>query len=282
MNIRIVTDSTCDLPSEILSRYKIIVIPMYIHIGNNSFRDGVSLSRDEFYEQLPNFNPLPVTAAPNPEDFRKVFLKLMEEGTDSIISIHISEKLSTTVNSARAAAIDFKDVSIQVIDSGQLSLGMGFLVEKAAQMVEGGFDTKEILSTLRELMARTYVFASLKTLDYLQRSGRMHFAVARLGDMLKIKPLLHMHQSNSVVSRARTQKRATEVLFDWLTKYAPFERIAIVHAGAKNEANFLYNKAKEHLPGEELLIAQITPVLGSHLGIGAMGFACISKKIISS
>jgi len=278
MNIRIVTDSTCDLPEETVNRHGITVVPLYINQGSHTYLDGVDLTRDEFYAQLPAYDPAPQTATPSPEVFIQAYERLAEKGAQAILSIHISEKLSATVNSARTAAEQFKKIPVTVLDSSQLSLGLGFIVEKAAQMAELGHKVDEILAHLQELMKRTYVFASLKTLEYLRRSGRMHFALARLGEILQIKPLLHMNQGKPTAHRARTQTRATERLFEWLKEYAPYERLAIVHAGIQAEAEAMRERVKEFLPDGDIPVMQITPVLGAHLGIGALGFACISVK----
>jgi len=278
MNIRIVTDSTCDLPENVVSKHRISVIPLHINQGENTFLDGVNLTREEFYTQLPGYKSAPTTAAPSPEIFRQTYEQLADEGAQSILSIHISESLSATINSARMAAEQFKRIPVTVLDSTQLSLGLGFIVEKAAQMAKLGHKVDEILASLQGLMKRTYVFASLKTLEYLRRSGRMHFALARLGEILQIKPLLHMNQGKPTAHRARTQTRATERLFEWLKEYAPYERLAIVHAGIQAEAEAMRERVKEFLPGGDIPVVQITPVLGAHLGIGALGFACISKE----
>lgn len=278
MNIYIVTDSTCDLPTQVISAHKIEVIPLHINQGENTFLDGVNLTREQFYAQLPDFKPAPKTAAPSPEIFRQKYEQLAEEGAKFILSIHISESLSATINSARLAAEQFTRIPVTVLDSTQLSLGLGFIVEKAAQMAKLGHKVEDILTELHEMMKRTYVFASLKTLEYLRRSGRMHFALARLGEILQIKPLLHMNQGNPTAHRARTQSRATERLFEWLREYAPYERLAVVHAGVQEEAEAMRERIREFLPNGEIPVVQITPVLGSHLGVGALGFACISIK----
>jgi len=278
MNIRIVTDSTCDLPEEVVSKYNISVVPLHINQGDKSFLDGIELTREEFYARLPDYKPAPTTATPSPETFRLKFEQLAEEGAQSILSIHISESLSATINSARLAAEQFKHIPITVLDSTQLSLGLGFIVEKAAELAEFESKVEEILESLHELMKRTYVFASLKTLEYLRRSGRMHFALARLGEILQIKPLLHMNQGHPSAHRTRTQSRATERLMEWLREYAPYEKLAVVHAGVQAEAEAMRERVKEFLPGGDIPVVQITPVLGSHLGIGALGFACVSAK----
>jgi DegV family protein with EDD domain len=278
MDIRIVTDSTCDLPESLVNKYDITVVPLHIQQGDNTYLDGINLTREQFYAKLPGFRPAPTTAAPSPEVFKQAFEKLADNGARAILSIHISESLSATINSARIAAEQFTRIPVTVLDSSQLSLGMGFIVEKAAQMAEVGKMMEEILASLGEVMKRTYVFASLKTLEYLRRSGRMHFAVARFGELLQIKPLLHMNQGKPTAHRVRTQKRATERLLEWLQQYAPYERLAIVHAGIPEEAQAMLERIRDFLPNGDALIVQITPVLGAHLGIGALGFACISKE----
>ena len=278
MNIRIVTDSTCDLPAEIVRHYGITVIPLAIHVGDRSFLDGVDLTRPAFYAQLPTFNPHPKTAAPGPEVFTRVFEQLAQAGAPAILSIHLSETLSATVNAARLAAVQFPRRPVTVLDSGQLSLGLGFIVERAAQLAEAGHGVPEITLAVQALMKRTNVFASLETLDYLRRSGRMHVALANFGELLQLKPLLHMHLGQARAYRTRTQKRATARLLEWLAEHAPYERLAILHAGVQEKAAALYAQARVYLPHGDVLIAQITPVLGAHLGLGALGFAGLSQE----
>lgn len=278
MNIRIVTDSTCDLPAEIVSQYGITVIPLSINVGDASYLDGVDMTRDEFYERLPNFSPHPKTAAPGPEVFQQAYQRLADEGADAIISIHISETLSATVNSARIAAKEFTRMRVIALDSTQLSLGVGFLVEQAAQLAREGKSADEIIDALKESMPRTYVFASLNTLEYLKRSGRMNFALAAFGELLQLKPLLHMNMSAATAHRTRTHSKSMARLFEWLREYAPYEKLAIVHAGVEDEARAVQALAKSFLPDGDIPIVQITPVLGAHLGIGALGFACVAKK----
>jgi DegV family protein with EDD domain len=278
MIIRIVTDSTCDLPEEIVNQQAITVVPLHINVEDKSFLDGVELMRNEFYAKLPGYFPAPKTATPSPQTFIQVYERLADEGAQAILSIHISESLSATINSVRIAAKEFTRIPVTVLDSSQLSLGTGFLVERAAQMAQAGKKMGEILSTLQELKKRSYVFASLKTLEYLRRSGRMNTAIARLGEILQIKPLVHMNMGKATAHRARTQKRANERLMEWLTEYAPYEKLAILHAGVREEAEALYKQVHSFLPQGEVPIVQITPTLGAHLGIGALGFACISKE----
>jgi DegV family protein with EDD domain len=256
----------------------ITVVPLHINVGEKIYLDGVDLTRAEFYAQLPDYSPSPKTAAPGPEVFTKIYERLADEGASAILSIHISETLSATINSARIAAEQFTRIPVTVLDSSQLSLGTGFIVEKAAQMAQAGKEMEEIISSLQNLMKRTYVFASLKTLEYLRRSGRMNFAIAKFGEILQIKPLLHMNMGKATAHRTRTQKRATARLLGWLAEYAPYEKLAVLHAGVQEEAEALHEQIRSFFPQDEVSIVQITPVLGAHLGIGALGFACISKE----
>ena len=278
MKLHIVTDSTCDLPEATVQHYRITILPLYINQGDKSYLDGVDMTREEFYRRLPGFHPAPRTATPSPETFVQTWSRLAAQGAQAILSIHLSEKLSATVNAARVAAGQFTRLPVTVLDSGQLSLGMGFIVEKAAQMAVLGHSLDEILAASRGMMKRTYVFAAIRTLEYLRRSGRMNFALARFGELLQIKPVLHMHQGNPVAHRVRTQGKATARMFEWLAEYAPFERLAVVHAGVQPEAEELRQQIGHFFPDGEIPVVQITPVLGAHLGVGALGFACVSAK----
>ena len=277
-SIGIVTDSTCDLPAATIEKYSIEVVPLNIHMGDETLIDGVNITKEEFYRRLPDYDPSPSTAAPGPEVFVQRFEALAVQGAKAIISMHISETLSATVNSARLAAKEFTRIPVVVLDSSQLSLGMGFLVRHAAHMAKLGAQLEDIVDKLNEMMPRTYVFAALDTLEYLRRSGRMHIAVARFGELLRLKPLVFMNNGKPDAHRVRTRQNAINRLFTWLDEYSPFEQLAIVHAGVQERAEELREQARKYLPDNEISIQQITPVLGTNLGIGALGFAAIAKE----
>ena len=181
MKIKVVTDSTNDLPAEIIEQYGITVIPMYINIGDQGFQDGIDITRQEFYNQLPSIDPFPTTAAPGIEQFTAVYTRLMESGADQILSIHISSSLSAVMDVARKAAEQFSGIPVTVYDSDQLSLGTGFQVQTAAQAAENGLPMEEILAILKDQSSRSYVFAALDTLEFLKRGGRMNSVMAGLG-----------------------------------------------------------------------------------------------------
>lgn len=278
MTIRIVTDSTCDLPPDRVARWGIQVVPMYINVGDQGFRDGVDLTREAFYQRLPAFPVHPTTAAPSPEAFRSIYAALAAEGATHILSIHVAGTLSAVVNVARSVAREITAVPITVIDSQQLSLGIGFLVETAARLAVLGRSVVDILAAVQDQIARTQVFAALDTLEYLRRSGRLNGLLAGFGTILQLKPLLTLSHGVAGTERVRTRRRATERLLEMLRAVGPLEQVALLHAHAVDRANELRGLAAEWLPAGEILTVDITPVLGAHLGPGAVGFAAVAAR----
>jgi len=277
MTIRIVTDSTCDLPDEVVAEYGISVSPLYINIENESYLDGIDMTRAEFYRRLPDCDPAPRTSAPGPGYFVDLFKNLAEKGASQILSIHISERLSATINSARLAAEELSKFPVTVLDSGQLTLGMGFLVETAAKAAQAGESLGAILDQVKEQMARTYVFAALDTLEFLKRSGRMNRYVAGIGELIQLKPLLRMHAGDPAADKVRTRERALTKISNWLEDVAPLERLACVHTHVPERAAVLLERVRPLLPSGDVPSVDVTPVLGAHLGPGAVGFACVSS-----
>lgn len=277
MPIKVITDSTCDLPESVIAEYDITVMPLYINIGSRGYLDGVELSREEFYRQLPTYATHPTTAAPSPEVLRQQYEQLAEKGASQVLSIHISSSLSATSNVAHLAARECKRVPVTVFDSRQLSLGTGFLVETAAKAAAEGRSMEEIIGLLNEQISRTHVFALLDTLEFLRRSGRMNGVVAGLATWLKIKPLLKMYDGNASSERIRTTKRAIQRLIRLLHDASPLEKVALLHTDAPDKADALRQQVQHLLPKGDIPTVNITPVIGAHIGPGAVGFACISR-----
>ena len=278
MGISIVTDSTCDLPLDLIQKHGISVVPMYIMTPGGELRDGIDLSRQEFYEKLSEYKPHPTTAAPSTEYFKRVYENLAQKGATEIISIHISRKLSAVVDIATQSAKETTVVPVTVFDSRQLSLGTGFEVITAAESVKKGQSVEEILRVLDDQIKRTHVFAALDTLEFLRRSGRMNFALSFLGSLLRIKPFLKMYDGNPTAERVRTREKAMKRLVELLKEAAPLERAALLYSRAKDRAEELLENVKPLLPEGNILVEEINPVLGTHIGPGVIGFACISKK----
>lgn len=279
MTVQIVTDSTCDLPPEIIARYPITVIPLYINVGNQGFLDGIDMKRDEFYERLPSFSTHPTTALPSPKKFYTVYQTLANEGASEILCIHISAALSSTIDVARLAAQEKISASVTVFDSQQLSLGTGFLVEIAAKMAAAGSSVKEILAALNDQIQHIYVFAILDTLEFLKRSGRMNKYMAGIATWLQIKPIMIMHKGKPSSERVRTRERALKRLVEMLAAVGTLDRAAIVHTHAQpDRINELCTLAAGLLPQGNMITADITPVIGAHIGPGAVGFAVVKAS----
>jgi len=277
--IRIAADSTNDLPEEIINQLKIETVPLYINFESKGYMDGIEITRKEFYERMIEADPLPTTATPGVEMFQGAYSKLAEEGATQILSIHISESLSATVDVARTAAKQFQTVPVTVYDSRQLSLGMGYLVMAAARAARENETMESIIAQLDELNSRTYVFAALETIEYLQRSGRMRGVVARLVNILNIKPILKMHEGDPTGERVRTYKKAIERLLQLVRELGRLERLDLVHTNAPEKAEDLRKKSTDLFPGGAIpLSVDVTPALGANIGPGVIGFACIKSK----
>ena len=278
MSIKIVTDSTCDLPQQVIKDLDITVVPLYINIGDKGYLDGVDISRVEFYTNLPNYEVHPTTATPSIETFKKTFKELADNGATEIISIHISESLSATVKIAESAAKEFKQIPVAVHDSQQLSMGTGFQVELAAKLARKGYPTEKIIAALNDLMERTFVTAGLDTLEFLRRSGRMNVFLAGIGSLLQLKPILTMKKGRPDSEKVRTTKKATSRIIEMLKEYLPIERFALLHTNAQEKAKAFRKQVADLIPVSEVFSMDITPVIGAHIGPGAVGYAVVSKK----
>jgi len=278
MTIRIVTDSACDLPDTALAQHGITVVPLYVNLGPRGYLDGIELPRAEFYDRLPTYNPPPTTGVPGLDMFIQAYERLAQEGATEILSLHISQSLSSTVEVARVAARQTGAVPVTVLDSQQLSMGMGFLAITAAEAAKDGRTMEEILALLDDQVARTHTAAALDTLEFLRRSGRMSGVVARVGNLLQIKPILKMFQGNPTVERVRTRRVALSRLVAMLEAHAPLEKVAFLHANVPERAAGLQELVRHLLPAGEIPVGIITPVLGAHIGPGVVGFSCVTAK----
>jgi DegV family protein with EDD domain len=247
----------------------ITVIPMHIHVGEQSLRDGVELSWQEFNRRLQEFKPAPTTAAPGPEIFLQVYELLAAKGATEILSIHISVKLSAVCTIAAQTAMETMVVPVTVFDSRQLSLGTGFQVLAAAQAVEKGYPMSEIRSMLEDLTLRIRIFAALDTLEFLHRSGRMNFAISFLCTQLQIKPFMKMYDGNPTAERIRTRHGAVKRLIELLKESQPYEKVALLHSQATDRVVALLEQVRRLLPTGDikLLLSILTTVWGLRLSL---------------
>jgi len=278
MSIRVVTDSTCDLPESLVDDRGIHVVPMYIHVDGRSYLDGVELSREAFYAGLPDYQQPPTTAVPAIDAFARAYDRLADEGATGVVSIHISESLSNVVNIARLAAEKTTALPVEVIDSGQLTLGLGLEVLRAAEVARAGATLEETAAAVRELIPRTYTFAALNTVEFLRRSGRLTQFQSGLATLLKILPLLKMNKGVAEMEKVRTREKAIRRLLELVTELGPLEQLALVHTNAPDEAARLHDRARHLVPPHTVPIyAQVTSVIGAHIGPGAVGFVAVAQ-----
>jgi len=276
MKLGIVTDSTCDIPQFLIEQHRLEVIPCILAIDGKEYVDGKDITREEFYRQLPSLKTQPTTAAPSIGDFSTRYSSLLRGGCDHVLSIHAAEALTSILNIARQAAADFPD-RVTCIDSTSLSLGLGFQVLAAAEAAELGLQAA--LDAVKSAHDRLHVFAALDTLEYLKRSGRVPAAVAMLGSLLNIKPLIELTNGEvKSIGMVRTTSQANERMSGFLLEGGTLERLAILHTGAEARAreflNELMQKSSQSVP-RDILMVNVTTVIGTHVGPNGLGFVAV-------
>ncbi len=275
--IAIVTDSTADIPADYAERYLIHVIPNIIIIDGKSLEDGVDITRQEFYEKLVSMKTLPTTATASSGVYQQLYERLLGQGAKNILSIHASSLLSGIYNAAHIAAQEFQD-RVSVIDSQQLSLGLGFQVLEAARAVSRRESLRAVFSIIDDVRRRIRLIAMLDTLEYIHRSGRVSWARARLGNLLRIKPFVEV-KNGSVLSlgEARTYQRGVARLRELLLHQGPIEQLAILHTNAEENARRFLSNLPLPLPENPLLV-NVTSVIGTHTGPNGIGFTLVKRK----
>jgi len=277
MTIRIVTDSTCDLPESVTTELGIHVIPMYINFGDKGYLDGVEITRETFYDRLRLGSEHPTTAVASVRHFEAAYKAMADAGADEVLSIHVSSTLSSVVDVARLAAQKTTAARVTVFDSRQLSLGLGYMVEKAARLAGARYGIIDITAVLKDQIPRTHVFAALETLEYVKRSGRINKYLANFATLLQVKPIVHLYDGVPGVERVRTHDRAMKRVVEMLADMRALERVAIVHSQTSSEKiERLRELAAPLLSVNPIWTVNVTPLIGVHLGPGALGFAAVS------
>lgn len=275
MSVRIVTDSTADLPAELVARHRIAVVPLLVQFGAQSFRDGVDLTPDAFYERLRTSAVFPTTSQPSLAAFQAVFDELLADGS-SVVAVHLAATLSGTCQASATAAQAYPPGRVAVLDSRNVSMALGWLVLAAARAAADGAAHGEVVALIERLRPCARLLGALDTLEHLQRGGRIGRARAFLGSLLGIKPILEVRDGEVLPrERVRTWKRAVERLAELTLAWRPLAHVAIIHATAPEAAESLRARLAPHLDGRELLVRPIGPVLGTHIGPGALGVATL-------
>lgn len=273
--IKIVTDSTCDIPKHLIEKWGIVVIPVYVHIGDESYPDdGTGLDRTDYYNRLANLNPLPTTSAPSPGTCEQVLDKALEDA-DHVVIITLPTKLSATYEAMRLGVNKHPTDRWTLLDSGTTTMAMGYQVLIAAEVAAETGDVAKVVAAVKQVQPNIKLAALINTLENLRRSGRVNFAQAGIGALLQIKPIITVNDGVvETMTRVRTMSRAREEMVEMARQQAPLERIALLHTNNLEGLEWVREQLKDILPDDTLTI-NITTAIGTHVGPQCIGFVTV-------
>ena len=272
MAIKVVTDSTADLSPQVAAELDLTVVPLTVFFGDEAFKDGIEISNQQFFDRLTSGGVHPRTSQPSVGEFEGVYRALSEAGHE-IVSVHVSDKLSGTLNSALSATQQLPTASVELVDSRLASLGLGLAARAAALCAKAGGSLAEVSQVAGDVASRIEMYVVLDTLEYLQKGGRVGKAQALLGGLLSVKPVLTLVDGEiHPFEKVRTKRKAHERLKEIASNGAPWKEIALLHQTSADEVeDFL--SALAPLSEEPILSEKIGPVIGTHAGPGAIGIA---------
>ncbi len=282
-SIGLVTDSTCDLPPELIKKYNIKIVPVVIQVGEKSYLDKVEIKPKDFIRILETSNEKLSTSQPAPAFFKKVYDKATRR-YKSIISLHISEKLSGTIQGARMGCKDMEySNKIHIVDSKTSSVALGLLVKETAQLIRKGFDLDEIVERVKLAIKNTRIFIAVPTLKYMIRSGRLNKTKGLLGTLLNLKPILTINSDGNIAEAAKVigQKRVIKKTLDLAIKYAKNvenPRFGITHVAAPELAQWYGYKIRNVFNSSKVMISEASPALSVHIGIGGAAIAVLGDS----
>ncbi|MGD0794673.1 MAG: DegV family protein [Dehalococcoidales bacterium] len=278
MTVKIVTDSTADLPPRLAQDLGITMVPVYLRFGDEVFHDGVDISADEFYRRLAHDPVHPSTTQPSPQDFVEAYKELVPKA-DGIISIHVSARLSGTCNSAlQAREAVVRECPIEVIDSQVVTMGLGQLALAANELARSGQTLPQVADAVKKMIPSIRVFGLLDTLKYLALGGRIGKVQALLGSVLNVKPMLTVKDGLlSPAGRARSRAKGIDILFDFVKNTEDIQDLAVVYNTEREEAQAFVKRLGALFPEEKIRLAQLGPALGVHTGPGIIFIALRGK-----
>lgn len=271
MSVKIVTDSTADLPPEVAQEFGITVVPLHIHFGEETYEDGVDISKEEFYRRLTSEKQLPKTSAPSAGTFTETYERLAGE-TGEILSVHISHKLSATYNSATMGKDGVTaNCRISVIDSLTTSVGLALLAIRAAQLARDGAALDQVTADVEAALLRTQYFGALDTLEYLHKGGRIGKASSLLGSILNVKPIIGLRNGEThPIERARGFQKALDRICEIAAEYKEVSSLAVAHTTDENEMERMASRLSQFFPGDSILRTRVGATIGTYLGPGAL------------
>lgn len=274
MTVRIVTDSSCDLPDELVAELGIDVVPLTIRFGTEELVDRRDLTAAEFWARCATSAELPSTAAPAPGAFEELFRQAAAAGAEGVVCVNLSSKLSATGESASAAARAVADViPVRVVDSLSVTLGLGMIVVESARRAAAGATLEEVVALAEDMVRRTKVYGSLDTLEYLKRGGRIGAAQALVGSLLSIKPVIEVVDGKVEPGpKQRTRSRSLQWLADQVGAQTGVQNLAVLHGDAP-DVDVLLGLLAPHFPRDQIVIGQLGAVVGAHTGPRTIGVA---------
>lgn len=279
MTVRIVTDSTCDLPPATAAALGITVVPLTVAFGDEALLDGVDIDGAAFYERMRAPGPAPMTSQPSVERFEDAYRAAAADAA-SVVSIHISSRLSGTLNAASVAReVVRHDVQVDLLDSYNVSVGLGLIVMEAARAAQTGASLPEVVATARRAMDRVTVYVMVDTLEYLRKGGRIGRANSLLGSILSVKPILKVEDGEvAPFERIRTRSKALARLADLGAGMPRAKDMFVAHGGEPETAEALVENLRPGLPHTALYTAYLGPVVGVYTGPGAIGIAALERE----
>ncbi len=279
MTIKIVTDSSADLPAELVQKLGITVVPLYVRFGEDVYREQVDISLDEFYRRLEHDPIHPVTIQPSPQDFVNAYQKLSQEA-DGIVSIHLSSKLSGTYNSAlQGKEMIENGCPIEVIDSQLITVGLGMICKAVAKMIEAGESLTSVAEEVKQMIPNTHLLNLLDTLKYLALGGRIGKAKALLGSVLNVKPLITLKDGEVVpAGQVRSRSKGIERLFSFVEGASEIEDLSIAYNTTPDEAQALAERLGSIFTKEAVKVVRLGTTLGVHMGPGGLAVGFREKK----
>ncbi len=279
----IVTDSTANLPPDLVAEYDVPIIPLTVHWDDQTYLDGVSLDTLTFYQWLQERKTFPTTSQPSPGEFIEFFQKVARQyATTTILGVFISSELSGTLASAIQAKADLPDFHIELVDSRSVSMGLGMQVLAAARAAREGQPLESTLERVLKVRDNMNVVFAVDTLEYLHRGGRIGGAARLLGTALSLKPVLHIQDGKvmpleKVRGRRKSLQRVVDIVGERLNGHHAGE-MAVVHAQADEDADLVIGWVKERFSPEKLYKTLLTPVVGTHAGPGALGVVFYTEE----
>ncbi len=276
--IKIITDTNAALPPDMVERYGISLIPIYVHFGNKTFRDGIDLSTQQFYEMLEASPTLPRTSQPPVGEFLDLYARIRQDDPDAdILAILISSRMSGTYSAGVYAQQQLNDPHVHVFDSKTIAHGYGLMVLEAARMAEAGATIEEVLARLKDMRDRMRIFTTMPTLKYLEKGGRIGKAAYLVGSLLDLKPLIGVEDGMATPhSKHRTYTKAVRSLIDLAieeSKKAKRVVMGVMHANAFELAKNAIDELREKVNPEILVMGVVGAGLGTHVGPGAFCIA---------